>query len=68
MAIRKIKFFKKMKDAKEWEIEILQQYKTGELDISGNMNISEYLDYWYDTYVVANTKYNTQVWYRTLLD
>ena len=65
--IRKTKTFKKMKDAKEWEVEILQAYKNGELNINTNMTVSEYLDYWYDTYVMANTKYNTQKRYKRLL-
>lgn len=66
--IRKTKTFKKMKDAKDWEVKILQSYKDGELNISTNMTVREYLEYWYDTYVMANTKYNTQRRYRTLID
>lgn len=30
------------------------------------MKLSEYLDYWYDTYVISNTAYQTQKRYRTL--
>lgn len=65
--IRKTKTFKKQKEAKDWEVEILQSYKTGELNINNNMTVSEYLDYWYNTYVVANTKYNTQRRYKSLI-
>lgn len=66
--IRKTKTFNKQKDAKDWEREIIQSYKTGELNINKSMSVGEYLDYWYDTYVLANTKYNTQRRYRTLIN
>ena len=66
--VRKTKTFSKQKDAKDWEREIIQAYKTGELNIDSNMTISEYLDYWYDTYVLAHTKYNTQRRYKTLIN
>lgn len=66
--IRKTKTFEKQKDAKDWERETIQSYKTGELNINKSMSVGEYLDYWYDTYVLANTKYNTQRRYRTLLN
>lgn len=65
--IRKTKTFKLMKDAKDWEVEILQSYKTGELNISKNMTVSEYLDYWFDTYVMVNTEYGTQKGYRSII-
>lgn len=65
--IRKTKTFKLMKNAKDWEVKILRDYKTGELSINTNMTVSEYLDYWYDTYVMVNTKYGTQKAYRGLL-
>lgn len=65
--IRKTKVFEKMRDAKKWEMEILQAYKNGELNINTNINVNDYLDYWYNTYVVANTKYNTQKRYKRLL-
>lgn len=64
--IRKTKTFEKQKDAKDWEREIIQSYKTGELNVNESMTVGEYLDYWYDTYVLSNTKYNTQRRYRTL--
>jgi len=66
--IRKTKTFNKQKDAKDWEREIIQSYKTGELNINKSMSVGEYLDYWYDTYALANTKYNTQRRYRTLIN
>ena len=66
--IRKTKTFDRQKDAKDWEIDIIQSYKTGELNINMNMTVGEYLDYWYDTYVLANTKYNTQQRYKTLIN
>ncbi|QUH20243.1 tyrosine-type recombinase/integrase [Alkaliphilus sp. B6464] len=66
--IRKTKTFKKQKDAKDWERDILQAYKTGNLSLNGDIKLSEYLEYWYDTYVIANTKYNTQKRYRTLIN
>lgn len=66
--IRKTKTFEKQKEAKDWEREILQAYKTGELNIDSNMTLGEYLDYWFDTYALANTKYTTQRRYRTLIN
>ena len=65
--IRKTKTFKLMKDAKAWEIEILKNYKDGNLIINNNMNLGEYLDYWYDTYVMVNTEYGTQKGYRSMI-
>jgi integrase len=69
--IRKTKLFeplskKTLKEAKLWEAGILTSYKTGELDLKGSMKLSEYLDYWFDTYVITNTAYQTQKRYKTL--
>lgn len=71
--IRKTKLFpgltrKSLKEAKAWEAETLVLYKTGELDLKGSMKLSEYLDYWFETYVVVNTKYQTQKRYKTLCE
>lgn len=66
--LRKTKTFKLMKDAKAWEVKILRDYKTGELNISRNMTLSQYLDYWFDTYVMSKTKYGTQKGYRSIVN
>lgn len=71
--IRKTKLFpgltrKSLKEAKAWEAEILALYKTGELDLKGSMKLSEYLDYWFETYVETNCAYQTQLRYKTLCD
>lgn len=66
--IRKTKTFAKQKDAKDWEREILQAYKTGHLNFKRSMSLSDYLDYWYETYVIPNTKYQTQKRYKTLME
>ncbi len=64
---RKTKIFVKQKDAKKWEREIIAKYKTGSMDLDENMLLETYLDYWFATYVEANTKYNTQKRYKRLL-
>jgi integrase len=69
--IRKYKLFspknrKSLKQAKTWEIEILNDYKNGELDLNGDMKLSKYLEYWFETYVETNCAYQTQKRYRTL--
>lgn len=66
--IRKTKTFKLQKEAKDWEIKILRDYKTGELNINADMSLKTYLEYWYETYAVPNTKYTTHRRYRTLID
>jgi len=66
--IRKTQAFKLQRDAKEWEAQILRDCKDGVTNLNGNMPLREYLNYWYDTYVMANTKYQTQKRYRTLID
>ena len=66
--IRKTKTFAKQKDAKDWEREISQAYKTGQLNFKRSMNLSDYLDYWYDIYVIPNNKYQTQKRYKTLME
>ena len=66
--IRKTQIFKLQRDAKEWEAQILRDYKEGVTNLNGDMSLREYLNYWYDTYVMANTKYQTQKRYRTLID
>lgn len=65
--IRRSKTFRLKGGATDWERKILEQYKTGELDMQGDMKLSEYLDYWYDTYVMVNTKYQTQKRYDVLI-
>lgn len=71
--IRKTKLFSpvsrsSLKEAKIWESKILSDYKTGELDLKGNMKLSDYLDYWFKTYVETNCAYQTQERYKTLCD
>jgi len=69
--IRKTKIFtplsrNSLTEAKIWEANMLTSYKTGELDLKGTMTLSDYLDYWFDTYVITNTSYQTQARYKTL--
>lgn len=71
--IRKTKLFtpinrNSLKEAKIWEANILSDYKTGELDLKGDMKLSAYLDYWFETYVETNCAYQTQTRYKTLCD
>src|SRR5665648_380299 len=65
--VRKTKIFEKQKDAKKWERETIAKYKTGNLNLDENMLLETYLDYWFNTYVTINTKYNTQKRYKRLL-
>lgn len=65
---RKTKIFNKQKDAKAWEREMKTKYKTGSMDLDEKMLLETYLDYWYETYVIVNTKYNTQKRYKRLLE
>lgn len=60
--IRKVKFFypvnnKILKAVKIWECGMLTSYKTGELDLEGSMKLSNYLDYWFETYIETYTAY-----------
>jgi integrase len=64
---RKTKIFDKQRDAKDWEREMKAKYKTGSMDLDENMILEDYLNYWYETYVEAKTKYNTQKRYKRLL-
>lgn len=66
--IRKTRTFKKQKEAKDWELEILQAYKTGTLNLKGNMKLGEYLEYWFDTYALVNTAEPTQKRYRSFIE
>lgn len=66
--IRKTKTFKKLKEAKDWEIDMLSKFNNGELELSNNMTVSEYLKYYFETYVEVNTKYNTQRRYLVFID
>lgn len=71
--IRKTKLFtpknrNSLKEAKIWDANILADYKNGELNLNGNMNLSDFLDYWFSTYVEANCAYQTQKRYKTLCD
>lgn len=68
---RKTKLFspatrKTLTEAKKWELEILTSYKTGDLSLDADMMLSDYLDYWFDTYVVVKTAYQTRERYRTI--
>lgn len=69
--IRKTKLFvpinrNSLKEAKIWEANILSDYKTGELDLKGDMKLSAYLDYWFETYVETNCAYQTEKRYKSL--
>jgi integrase len=68
--IRKTKLFtpinkKSLKEAKAFEAEWLLKGINGEVDINGNMLLSNYLDYWYKTYVKVNCAIQTQDRYNT---
>lgn len=65
--VRKTKTFVKEKDAKKWERSITTQYGSGALNLDSSMVLSDYLDYWYNTYAVSSTKFYTQKRYKRLL-
>lgn len=64
--IMKYGTFDKQKEAKQFELEMLQQYK-GKVDVSDKIKLDAYLDQWYNTYVTANTKITTQKRYKRLI-
>ncbi len=45
------------------EVEVTGTYKD-----QTKINVSEYFDYWYEQYVLINCKYNTQTWYKRIID
>lgn len=51
--------------AKAWEVKTKAEYKSNPSGINMDMYVDEYMDFWYDTYVVHNTKYQTQKRYKT---
>lgn len=40
----------------------------GTVKSTNNISFSDYLDYWYNNYVLVNCKYNTQVNYKAVID
>ena len=42
--------------------------RCGSVIAESNMSMSDYLDYWYDEYVVTNCKHNTQMNYRQVIN
>lgn len=63
--IRKTKTCKGLKEAKAFEAECLTMSARGEIEYNNKMALSNYLDYWYDTYVKVNCAYQTQKRYET---
>lgn len=66
--IRKTKTCKSSKEAKKFEAEWLVMSENGEIDVNGKMLLSDYMDYWFDTYVKVNCAYQTQTRYKTFCD
>ena len=66
--IRKTKTFVKLKDAKDWELDILQGYKNGELNLKGSMLLRDYLDYWFKHVIEGKKAYTTVKRYKILVD
>lgn len=71
--IRKTKTFKpksreNLKLAKTWEVKIQEQYDKGELDSKGEVLLGDFLEDWFETFVVDKKAYNTESRYRTFVD
>lgn len=66
--VRKTKTFKMMKDAKDWERDIINKHEKGTLNLSGNITLSNFLDYWFDVYAATNVKETTQQTYQWLMN
>lgn len=66
--LRKTKSFKKLKDAKDWELEILKDYKDGNLNFKGNITVSEFLDYYLDNVIEGKRAYTTVKRYKIQVD
>ena len=61
---------KTKKEALEALRKAITEYELGGSIVKSNssMSFSDYLDYWYNSYVIINCKYNTQLNYRTVID
>ena len=61
--------FRTKKDALEAGTKALAEYNNSGLHFEPTeVSVADYLDYWYEQYVVVNLKYNTQAAYRSLID
>lgn len=61
--------FRTKKDALEAGTKALAEYNNSGLHFEpSEVSVADYLDYWYEQYVVVNLKYNTQAAYRSLID
>ena len=60
---------KTQKEAIEARRKALEELEnSGTVIAETNMSVADYLDLWFDQYVMANLKYNTQVNYRQLIE
>lgn len=60
---------KTKKEAQDALIKALNEFKScGTFNKESTMSFSDYLDYWFNQYVVINCKYNTQQCYRILIN
>ena len=46
----------------------LEDYENGEQLQKTNISVSDYMDLWFDAYVLLNCRYNTQRSYRLIID
>lgn len=61
--------FKTKKEAQEALRIALNEYeKCGSIIEESNISVSDYFDYWYKEYVVINCKYNTQDYYKRIIN
>ncbi|EJO5349510.1 site-specific integrase [Clostridium botulinum] len=47
---------------------LLEFEKAGSVLNESNISVSDYFDYWHKEYVLINCKYNTQLYYRRIID
>ncbi|KPU42198.1 tyrosine recombinase XerS [Oxobacter pfennigii] len=62
---RKTKTCKTSKEAKAFEAKWLTMSANGEIEYGSKMTLSDYLDYWYKSYVLVQCAYQTQTRYTT---
>lgn len=61
--------FRTKKEAEIAGTKAMAEYNNAGLSFEpSNMSYADYLDYWYDNYVVSSCKYNTQISYATIIE
>ncbi len=59
---------KTKKEAEAALIKAISEYEDGDQILKTNMSVSDYMDYWFKSYVTINCKYNTHRAYRGVIE